>query len=89
MTINSTVGIEARDAGIPVVTLGDAFFNLPGVVLGNCRDEESLTDLLSRFWSNSIGHDVDMAKRFTLALREKYQVRAYNREPTLRQDVSR
>ncbi len=89
VTINSTVGIEALDAGIPVVTLGDAFFNLPGVVLGNCRDEESLTDLLSRFWSNSIGHDVDMAKRFTLALREKYQVRAYNREPTLRQDVSR
>lgn len=33
VTVNSTVGIEALNAGKPVLTLGEAFFNIEGLVL--------------------------------------------------------
>jgi glycosyltransferase involved in cell wall biosynthesis len=77
VTINSTVGIEAIEAGLPVVTLGDAFFNLPGVVIGNCRDTESLTDLLSRYFRGEVPHAIEPGRQFIEALREKYQVLAF------------
>jgi len=81
VTINSTAGIEAIDAGLPVVTLGEAFFNLPEVILGTCRDIDSLTSLLSRYFRGETPHPASVGKRFTDALREKYQVLAYS-EPS-------
>ncbi|MGB8602863.1 MAG: hypothetical protein WCD42_11780 [Rhizomicrobium sp.] len=46
ITVNSTVGIEALLSFKPVVTLGDAFFNIDGVVR-HLRGNETLSDALS------------------------------------------
>lgn len=78
VTINSTAGIEAIDAGLPVVTLGEAFFNLPGVIVGSCRDADSLTELLSRHFHGDAKQDTALGARFIKTLREKYQVLAYS-----------
>lgn len=52
VTINSTVGLESLLLGKPVMTLGQAFFNIPGLVEHAESDSEML-DLAKRFpqWS--------------------------------------
>lgn len=40
ITLNSTVGLESLLLGKPVLTLGQAFFNIPGLVMhADCADE--------------------------------------------------
>jgi capsular polysaccharide export protein len=43
ITLNSTVGLESLLLGKPVLTLGQAFFNIPGVVMHADSAEELLT----------------------------------------------
>lgn len=45
VTVNSTVGIEALKLGKPVITLGEAFYGLPGIV-HSVRDEADLVRVL-------------------------------------------
>jgi|GEM_PF-2315957 len=79
VTINSTAGIEAIEAGLPVITLGEAFFNLPDVILGTCRDANSLLHLLLKFYRGDIQCRPEIEMEFIRNLRSKYQVLAYQK----------
>ncbi|QDS91726.1 Capsule polysaccharide biosynthesis protein [Roseimaritima multifibrata] len=81
VTINSTAGIEAIDAGLPVVTLGETFFNLPEVILGTCRDIDALTNLLSKFFLGKAKYSAFAGRQLMDAMRDKYQVLAYSDLP--------
>lgn len=52
VTLNSTVGLESLLLGKPVLTLGQAFFNVPGVVM-HADSAEELLAIAQRFpdWS--------------------------------------
>ncbi len=71
ITVNSTVGIEGLFCSKPVITMGDAFYNVPGLVyhLGD-GDElaERLDDALSK------GVDRGLVEKFLYYLRYRYLV---------------
>ena len=48
ITVNSTIGITALAAGVPVITLGTAIYDLPGL-----SDQQGL----DAYWSSPIGPD--------------------------------
>ncbi|MBE1288063.1 MAG: capsular biosynthesis protein [Alteromonadaceae bacterium] len=52
ITINSTVGIEAIMLGKPVITLGDACYNIDGIV-HHCPNQESLNHAIVEFWQEN------------------------------------
>lgn len=71
VTVNSTVGIEGVLARRPVLTLGRAFYNVPGVVrpLGDTEDvADALADTLAT------PPDQDLRDRFLYYLRYVYLV---------------
>jgi capsular polysaccharide export protein len=74
ITINSTVGIEAIDAGIPVITLGQAFYSFPGVVAGHCEEVKVLPGLIGEALADAGNVDREIQQRFIAALKEKYQL---------------
>ncbi len=76
ITINSTAGIEAIEAGVPVITLGEAFYNMPGVISAHCTEPNQLPELIRRaLHERTI--DPELQERFLDALRNKYQVRLH------------
>jgi capsular polysaccharide export protein len=76
VTINSTAGIEAIEAGRPVITLGQAFYNIPGVISGHCERPEDLAGHLEAALTRPTT-DPELQRRFIAALRSKYQVRLH------------
>jgi capsular polysaccharide export protein len=72
ITINSTVGIEALERGKPVITLGNAYYNIEGIV-SNVKNiaelEDSISDALKGSNDNST-----LVKNFIWYLRNEYQV---------------
>lgn len=71
VTVNSTVGIEALLRRKPVVTLGRAFYNIPGVVRALNPDEmlaDALADALHR------EPDWDLIGKFLYFLRYEYLI---------------
>lgn len=76
ITINSTVGIEGIQAGLPVITLGKAFYNFSGVISDNCKNLTELPELIQKaLHENTI--DKDLQKSFIKALKDNYQVRLH------------
>jgi len=73
ITINSTVGVEALLHLRPVITLGDAFYNVPGVVR-HLNDKEDLAEVLVETVGRPV--DRDLISRFLYSLRYEYLVPA-------------
>jgi capsular polysaccharide export protein len=66
VTVNSTVGLTALAAGKPVIALGSAIYDVPGLTF-----QESL----AAFWQNPTAPDPDLFDAFTRALAATTQVR--------------
>ncbi len=74
VTVNSTVGLLALCRGRPVAALGDAVYNVPGLV---CDDLEA-------FWKAPTTPDRSLRDAFVRALAGTVQIRGvYHREPGL------
>lgn len=69
ITINSTVGIEALQNNKPVITLGNAYYNINGVCL-HCNDYNNLHKDIN----NVSKIDKDLVYRFLYYLRYIYQI---------------
>lgn len=79
VTVNSSVGVEALFADLPVITLGQAFFNVPGLVTHLEADDE-LADLLPSVLSRPIDHD--LRRHFLCFLWNDYLVPKPDRDPS-------
>ncbi|MGG4167075.1 hypothetical protein ABEW00_06280 [Rossellomorea vietnamensis] len=71
ITINSTVGIEALARNKKVITLGEAFYNIDGVV-NHCSSPEKLPQVLKNSLRKSINKD--RIEKFIYYLRFIYQI---------------
>ncbi|MDO8684359.1 MAG: hypothetical protein Q7N50_12845 [Armatimonadota bacterium] len=71
LTLNSSVGVEALIRFRPVITLGEAFYNVPGVVR-HVEPKEDLSKALSETIDQPI--DRDLVTRFLYFLRYEYLV---------------
>lgn len=73
ITVNSTVGMHALLAGCPVVALGEAIYDLPGLTHHAGLD---------RFWTNPEASDPELVQCFVAALADRIQIRGsfYDRE---------
>jgi capsular polysaccharide export protein len=71
ITLNSTVGIEALLFGKPVITLGQAFYNVDGLV-DHADDVAALRQWVAR--CDTLSVDADLAQRFLGFLRDVYSV---------------
>lgn len=69
MTINSTVGLEALMQFKPVVTLGNAFYNLPRLVT-HCSDYDTLPEALREAVTRTV--DEEFILKYLKYLREEY-----------------
>ena len=72
VTINSTIGITALHAGVPVKALGNAVFDVPGLT---CQEP------LDRFWKSPPAPDPDLMAAFLRALVGTTQVKGGYYEP--------
>lgn len=78
ITINSTVGLEALAAGQKVICLGEACYNLPGLVLNAGNIPELVTALVDlEAWQP----DAELRSGFLHYLREHYLIPGDWREP--------
>lgn len=71
ITINSSVAVEAMFYGLPVVTLGLAFFNVPGLV-NHLTPDDSLADTLPMLLSEPV--DNELRKHFLYYLWKYYLI---------------
>lgn len=71
ITINSTVGIEGLFCFKPVITLGDAFYNVPGL-LYHLDEGLELSDLLETALTTPV--DVELVEKFLYYLKYRYLV---------------
>lgn len=71
VTINSTVGIEALLLGKPVITLGQAFYNIDGIV-SHADTAAQLRSILGHVDTLSV--DSDLVRRFIGYLKQVYVV---------------
>jgi len=79
VTINSSVGVEALFSDIPVVTLGQAFYNVPGLVRNLALDED-LADILPSLLSEPL--DRELRRHFLCFLYNDYLVPRPDRDPS-------
>lgn len=66
VTVNSTVGLTALSAGKPVIALGSAIYDVPGL---------TFQDSLAAFWQRPSPPDPELFDAFTRALAATTQVR--------------
>ncbi|MDF2791821.1 MAG: hypothetical protein K0S80_4923, partial [Neobacillus sp.] len=71
ITINSTVGIEALSKDKPVITLGEALYNIEGIV-EKCNDPGSLDQSLYNALTTPLNSE--RIKKFIYYLRFNYQI---------------
>lgn len=78
ITLNSTVGLEAILLGKPVIVLGNAFYNIPGITLSasNTQELSAAINNVSR-WENN--HK--LRENFISYLREEYCIPGSWRSP--------
>ena len=69
ITLNSTVGIESLLLDKSVITLGNAFFNINGLV-HHCPDQHSLNETLLTVESQSV--DIELVQNFLCYLKTEY-----------------
>ena len=69
ITINSTVGIEALISGKNVITLGDAFYNIEGLV-NNCLDYNVLHEVIGKTLGQEL--NFELVFKYIKYLREEY-----------------
>lgn len=72
LTVNSTVGIEALMLGTPVITVGDAFYNIDGLVT-HCNHQDELNEVISK--TNKPSIDADLVNKFIAYLDCEYLVK--------------
>jgi capsular polysaccharide export protein len=63
--INSTVGLQALERNVPLIALGDAHYDLPGL---------TFQDGLDRFWTESVRPDSQASAAFCAQLKNLTQV---------------
>ena len=66
ITVNSTVGLRAVDLQRPVIALGEAIYDIPGVTFGESLDQ---------FWDGASAPDVTLADALLRALAATLHVR--------------
>lgn len=66
VTVNSTVGTLALNRGVPVAVLGDAIYDIPGIVAEGALDG---------FWSNPPAPDPRLYRAFRAVLNERCLIR--------------
>ncbi|MCK4830858.1 hypothetical protein KA005_84890, partial [bacterium] len=71
ITLNSTVGIESLLYYKPVITLGNAFYNIDGIV-HHCNNPEELDILIEKVLSTPVNRD--LIDKFLYYLKFHYQV---------------
>jgi hypothetical protein len=64
ITINSTSGVTAIEAGVPTLVLGDTFYRVPG--LATSADDPHEMD---SFWTSPPKPDAALAERFVARIR--------------------
>lgn len=69
ITLNSTVGIESLLLDKSVITLGNAFFNINGLV-HHCPDQHSLNETLLTVESQNV--DIELVQNFLCYLKTEY-----------------
>lgn len=69
ITINSTVGIESLLLGKNVITLGNAFFNIDGLV-HHCKNQEALTNALLTIEQQTVNDE--LVEKFLSYLKNEY-----------------
>lgn len=69
ITLNSTVGIESLLLDKSVITLGNAFFNINGLV-HHCADQSALNDALLRIEKADV--DSELVQKFLSYLKSEY-----------------
>ncbi|HHW11592.1 MAG TPA: hypothetical protein GXX33_01110 [Firmicutes bacterium] len=79
ITINSTVGLEALLKEKPVITLGNAFYNVDGIVF-SCRDLTRLDELMGKALTEPL--DRELIDKFLYYLRYVYLVETDKNHPT-------
>jgi capsule polysaccharide modification protein KpsS len=82
VTINSTVGLQALHHRVPVITLGESVYQIPGLVYGGSLDE---------FWRSPGAVDAALYSRFRAHLLASTQLNAsfYARCPAFDDAVPR
>lgn len=80
ITINSTVGLEALLKGKPVITLGEAFYNVEGVV-AHCTDPSQLPAIMAQVLSEPV--NTELVERFLYFLRYEYLVEVERKNLTV------
>ncbi|MCM3652965.1 hypothetical protein [Metabacillus litoralis] len=71
VTINSTVGIEAIAKFKPVISLGEALYNIDGIAL-YCKDPKGLEGYIHQAINSNV--NFERIKRFVYYLRFHYQI---------------
>jgi capsule polysaccharide modification protein KpsS len=71
VTINSTVGIESIAKHKPVITLGDAFYNIDGVVY-HCDQPNQLDEFILKAVNTNL--NINRIKKFIYYIRFHYQL---------------
>lgn len=79
ITVNSTVGIEALIQNKKVITLGNAFYNIDGIV-NNCSRISELSDCIEE--TLKINYDTELRNKFLYYLRFVYQHEIFWRNPS-------
>ena len=80
MTINSTIGLEAIRFGIPVISLGEAIYNVSGICLSasNWEELDKAVERLQYGWRPSL----KIAEGFLSYIENHYAIKAHMLNPT-------
>jgi capsular polysaccharide export protein len=77
ITVNSTVGIEGLFCSKPVITMGEAFYNVPGLVY-HLEEKEELAEKIDQALQNEVDHG--LIEKFLYYLRFNYLVNLDRRQ---------
>jgi capsular polysaccharide export protein len=69
LTINSSSGIAAIDAGIPVLAFGKAIYGIPGLAKGGATIED-----LHAYWQKPVPPDENLARRVVAVLKRDHML---------------
>jgi len=73
ITIHPAAGIEA---GVPIITLDESFYNLSGIISATCSDPLTLFERIALALSGQT-HDAELQRHFIAALKNEYEVQIH------------